>query len=112
MFLLSKFFRRTILHVQQSLPYKKGKPKASEILTCHIQQSEYPYWTSFVVLQKDVINDQFSLSNFNWEVEENNYQILRTACYPFIKYHCTLAPKQDLTFTNNFFTALKIINLG
>lgn len=52
------------------------------------------------------------MSHFNWSVANSNYHVLRTGCFPYIKYHCTRRPRQDLSTDDKFFKAIKILNLG
>ncbi|XP_014215882.1 uncharacterized protein C15orf61 homolog isoform X2 [Copidosoma floridanum] len=91
---------------------KKSKPPASEVLSCYLEHQGEPPWTSYFVRYSDVLNDQRGMSHFNWSVGRSNYHVLRTGCFPYIKYHCSRRPPQDLGFDDAFFKAIKIINLG
>ncbi|XP_071439755.1 uncharacterized protein C15orf61 homolog [Hetaerina americana] len=88
------------------------KPKSSEVLTCYLEQLKHPPWTSYFVKYSSIENDQKGMSHFNWKVGNSNYHILRTGCYPYIKYHCTKRPIADLTVEDNFFRIIKLMNLG
>ena len=41
-----------------------------------------------------------------------NYHVLRTGAFPFVKFHCTKRPVQDLTLEDRFYLALKVLNFG
>jgi hypothetical protein len=60
----------------------------------------------------DVVNDQRGMSHFNWPAGGSNYHVLRTGCFPYVKYHCSKRPVQDLSGEDRFFKAIKILNLG
>jgi hypothetical protein len=90
----------------------RQKVKASEVLTAFLDQSN-PIWTSYFVKLSDVQNDQWGRSHFNWTLKSGaNFHILRTTCWPYIKYHCTRNEIVDLKAQDNFFRFLKVINLG
>ncbi|XP_046992454.1 uncharacterized protein C15orf61 isoform X1 [Schistocerca americana] len=89
-----------------------NKPAASEVLNAYLTQCKKPPWTSYFVKYTSVYDDQWGQSHFNWPVQETNYHILRTGCYPYIKYHCTKRPYQDLQLEDTFFRFIKIANLG
>ena len=102
---------------------------------------------------KDVKNDHFGLSSFLWRVRDTSqinetsakslpskaefapaerlvcYHVLRTGCFPYIKYYCTRVDSIDLLRTSGrqkhfaegelercaddrFFLCLKLLNLG
>lgn len=88
------------------------KPTSSEVLTSYLAQCREPPWTSYFVKYSSVKDDQFGMSNFNWKVGKSNYQILRTGCYPYMKYHCSRRKEENLEFTDKFIRIIKIINLG
>lgn len=96
----------------QFVSHKHGKPTSSQVLTCYLQQCREPPWTSYFVKYSSVLDDQRGWSHFNWPVGRSNYHILRTGCYPYIKYHCSRRPHQDLTHEDRFFRFIKVINLG
>lgn len=81
-------------------------------MSCYLKSCQEPPWTSYFVKYSDVIDDHRGMSHFNWPIGESNYHVLRTGCYPYIKYHCTRRPPQDLTSEDKFFKAIKLINLG
>lgn len=90
----------------------KRLPKASVVLTNYLEQSKEPPWTSFFVKYTSVIDDQRCRSHFNWKVGNCNYHVLRTGCFPYIKYHCHKRPYEYLEIEDKLFNILKIVNLG
>lgn len=59
-----------------------------------------------------VRDDQYGMSNFNWRVGKSNYQILRTGCFPYIKYHCSRKAAEDLGTSDKFMRVIKVANFG
>ena len=91
----------------------RRRPPTSRVLQAHLRSCDFPPWTSFFVAYADVRDDHFARSHFNFQPAPNhNYHILRTGCWPYIKYHATKRPKQDLSFDDSFFRVLKVLNLG
>lgn len=97
--------RENVQNYSISLRYK-------QVLTSYLLQTNEPPWTSYFVKYTDVVNDQKGMSHFNWPVGNSNYHVLRTGCFPYIKYHCTKRPQQDLNLEDKFFKAIKLLNLG
>ncbi|KAJ2952087.1 hypothetical protein O0L34_g4357 [Tuta absoluta] len=89
-----------------------SRPPASEVLTAYLVQCEEPPWTSYFVKYSSVKDDQFGRSNFNWKVGQSNYQILRTGCFPYMKYHCSRKEEEDLSTSDKFMRVIKVANLG
>ncbi|KAK9884271.1 hypothetical protein WA026_005223 [Henosepilachna vigintioctopunctata] len=88
------------------------KPFSSKVLTNYLLQCNEPPWTSYFVKYKSVSDDQWGRSHFNWKVGNSNYHILRTGCYPYIKYHCTKRPPEDLKLDDTLFRFIKVVNFG
>ncbi|KAL5234828.1 hypothetical protein ACI65C_002238 [Semiaphis heraclei] len=87
-------------------------PQASTVLTKYLRQTNEPPWTSFFIKYTSVIDDQRGRSHFNWKTGDSNYHVLRSGCFPYIKYHCTKRPYEDLRVEDRLFNILKIVNLG
>lgn len=107
----NEYSTKTALQQRQT-SYSPKKPAASEVLSCHLRQRCYPPWTSYFVKYSSVKNDQFGRSHFNWDVDGRNYHVLRTGCFPYIKYHCTQRPYQDIRLDDRLIRILKMLNLG
>ena len=105
-------FTRLKLNINYFREKELSKPTASEVLTKHLNKQKRPPWTSYFVRYDSVLNDHFGLSNFNWTASGVNYQILRTGCYPYIKYHCSRKEPENLRTLNAFCTYIKALNFG
>ncbi|XP_044263716.1 uncharacterized protein C15orf61 homolog [Tribolium madens] len=99
---------RSLRQISKHIP----KPTSSEVLSCYLKQCEEPPWTSYFVKYSSVNDDQWGKSHFNWRVGNSNYHILRTGCFPYIKYHCSKRPEQNLVVEDYFFRCIKVLNLG
>ena len=89
------------------------KPKSSIVLETYLKQRNFPTWTAFYVAQSDIQNDLWGQSHFNFSIEKNsatnNYHVLRTGAFPFIKFHCTL---RSQSFTSLMADLCQDINRG
>ena len=72
----------------------------------------HPPWTAWYVSRSDVRNDQWGQSHFNWSVDGVNYHVLRTGAFPFVKYHISRRPVEDLSLEDSFYRVLKVLNFG
>lgn len=62
---------------------------------------------------KDCENDLKGQTSFNFTLDTgSNYHILRTWCWPYIKFHCTKSEIKDLSMENKFYELIKKLNLG
>ncbi|CAB3239003.1 unnamed protein product [Arctia plantaginis] len=105
-----KLLSKTII-IKYQVAFFFSRPTASEVLTAYLTQCNEPPWTSYFV-KTSVVNDQFGMSNFNWKVGKSNYQILRTGCFPYIKYHCSRRKAEDLGTSDKFMKIIKVLNFG
>lgn len=107
---------RPLLDDERMTAYKVASchygARTTQVLTSYLLQTGEPPWTSYFVRYADVVNDQRGMSHFNWPAGDSNYHVLRTGCFPYIKYHCSKRPAQDLSGEDRFFKAIKILNLG
>ncbi|XP_050343605.1 uncharacterized protein C15orf61 isoform X1 [Nymphalis io] len=107
-----RLFMKKRVAVMDYIMYFSSRPSSSEVLTSYLSQCKEPPWTSYFVKYSSVSDDQFGMSNFNWKVGNSNYQILRTGCFPYIKYHCSRKEEEDLVISDRFMRIIKIVNLG
>ncbi len=110
---VSLFTRAFKLRFILQLQHEADLPKSSEVLTAYLRHRQCPSWTAFYLPLCQVKNDLFGCSHFNHRLDDDhNYHVLRTGAFPFVKFHCTLRPEQDLTLENTFYNVLKVANLG
>nr|XP_037877388.1 uncharacterized protein C15orf61-like isoform X1 [Bombyx mori] len=112
MFVVSPHIRQEWKCMATLIARFSNKPTSSEVLTAYLTQCNEPPWTSYFVKYSYVKDDQFGMSNFNWKVGNSNYQILRTGCFPYIKYHCSRKKAEDLNMSDKFMRIIKVANLA
>lgn len=107
------------------------KSKSSEVLSAYLKHCDEPPWTSYFIKVSDgggclagfsefslfqladCENDLKGKTSFNFTLDTGaNYHILRTWCYPYIKFHCTKSEVKDLSIENKFYELIKVLNLG
>ena len=91
---------------------REALPPSSLVLSCMLRQAGHPSLTAWYVARGEATDDQWGQSHFNWEVDGINYHVLRTGAFPFIKYHATRKPTQDLSAEDIFFRVLKCVHVG
>lgn len=106
--ILKQGFLSQVLRRDQSL----NLPKSSEVLAQQLRSRSYPHWTAWYVPYCQVKNDLWGQSHFNFQVDGRNYHVLRTGAFPFIKFHCSLRPIENLIVEDYFYRVLKVLNLG
>ena len=91
-------------------------PKSSTVLSQYLEHRNFPEWTAFYVPYCQAENDLYPKSHFNFTTggsrQEVNYHVLRTGAFPFIKFHCSRRPPQDLGHEDKFYLGLKLLNFG
>ena len=91
---------------------KQALPASSLVLSCMLRQAGHPPLTAWYVGRGEARDDQWGQSHFNWQVDGINYHVLRTGAFPFIKYHASRKPAQDLSSEDVFYRALKCLHVG
>ncbi|CAJ0573304.1 unnamed protein product, partial [Mesorhabditis spiculigera] len=105
-------YTKVVAPARRLIPGYTKRPLGSEVLRAYLRQRSHPSWTSYFIRYRDIQDDNFGEKHFNFCVDGHNYHILRTGAYPYIKYHCTKRPHQDLSLENNLFRVITIVNLG
>ncbi|XP_071744043.1 uncharacterized protein C15orf61 isoform X1 [Lepeophtheirus salmonis] len=98
-----------------SLNKNDALPTSSHVLYTQLRQRNHPHWTAWYVKYvpySEVQNDLWGCSCFNLSVDGINYQVLRTGAFPFIKFHCSRCPNENLIIQDIIYRTLKVINLG